>query len=406
MMLGNRMNFKQWNANYRLAAYLGVLTLLWLASGLAKHNKEEAKAALAEKSASKPAFTVQAEVYEFQIYQHRIKARGQTEANRMVAVMAEVDGKVNSTPAVEGSYVEEGAVLCMLESGDRLLRLEQAKALLEKAELDYQGALKLRDGGYQSKAQIASAKSDLALAEAGLKHRSLEIEKLSIKAPFSGVVEKREVEAGAFLQRGMPCATLVELSPLVVTAQISESDVMSIQPGATTEIRFGNGQTLAGRLRFVSHTSDPVTRTFRIEAELPNKERALKAGLTAEIAVPTLPVKAHLISPSLLALEDTGELGIRVLSDNNIVDNYIVEFVGDDPNGVWVTGLPDRVTLITVGQEYVSRGQKVNVVFNEEAPQLKGVEQERKASLGSISKEITLEENTEVLPKTASVEAE
>lgn len=361
------MNFKKWNANYRLAAYLGVLTLLWLASGLVRNIKMENAKELAESSANKPAFTVQAKTQNSQVYLHRIKARGKTEPNRAVDVMAEVDGRVSLTPATEGSLVKKGAALCVLESEDRLLRLEQAKAQLEKAKLDYEGALRLQNGGYQSKSQIATAKASLALAEAGLKHGTLEIEKLTIKAPFTGVVEKRAIEAGGFLQRGMPCATLVELSPIVVSAQVSESDVIKIKPGVDVEVVFGDELVRVGKLRFVAHTSDDYTRTFRIEAQLPNADLTLNAGMTADIIIPTYPITAHLISPSLLSLADSGDLGIRTLSTDNVVENNEVQFVGDDKNGVWITGLPDQVTLITVGQEYVSRGQKVNVVMKDSA---------------------------------------
>lgn len=360
------------NSNYRLALFLAVLTILWVASGYVRQNKLEKDAELAEQSKNASVFTVQAEYHRAREYQRGILARGKTEANRTVAVMAEIDGVVVSTPAAEGTWVEEGSVLCELDSEDRALKLAQAKASLEKAKLDYEGALKLKDGGYQSKSQIAAAKSSLVLAEAALKRATLELDRLTIDAPFSGIVERREAEAGDFLQRGQPCASLVELSPLVIAAQISEDEVMQLDRGAPATVHFVSGETLEGTLRFIAHTSDPLTRTFRIEVAVPNSNLVLKAGLTADITVATRSEVAHLISPSLLSLEDSGKIAVRILDDSEKVRSVTVNLIGDDKDGVWVTGLPENVLLITVGQEYVSEGQQVKVVINGEESSKEG----------------------------------
>ncbi|WNO10150.1 efflux RND transporter periplasmic adaptor subunit [Teredinibacter sp. KSP-S5-2] len=360
------------NSNYRLALFLSVLTVLWVASGYVRQNKLEKDAELAEQSKNASVFTVQAEYHHAREYQRGILARGKTEANRTVAVMAEIDGVVVSTPATEGTWVEEGSVLCELDSEDRALKLAQAKASLEKAKLDYQGALKLKDGGYQSKSQIAAAKSSLVLAEATLKRATLELDRLTIEAPFSGIIERREAEAGDFLQRGQPCASLVELSPLVVAAQISEDEVMQLDRGAQAKVHFISGETLDGTLRFIGHTSDPLTRTFRIEVVVPNADLVLKAGLTADITVATRSEVAHLISPSLLSLEDSGKIAVRILDESEKVRSVSVNLIGDDKDGVWVTGLPENVLLITVGQEYVSEGQQVKVVINGEESSKEG----------------------------------
>ena len=115
-----------------------------------------------------------------------------------------------------------------------------------------------------------------------------------------------------------------------------------------------------GLLSYVSKTADSKTRTFRIELEINNSNFEIKDGITAELFIPTKNVQAHLIPPSSLTLDSEGKIGIRHISPNNEVIFSDVEIIGDEKELIWVTGLPEEITLITIGQEFVIEGQKVN----------------------------------------------
>jgi multidrug efflux system membrane fusion protein len=73
-------------------------------------------------------------------------------------------------------------------------------------------------------------------------------------------------------------------------------------------------------------------------------------------------VEAHKISPAILALDERGQLGVRIVDQSRRVRFVPVKIIADGPDGVWVTGLPKQVTIITVGQDYVSEGDLVNPV--------------------------------------------
>jgi multidrug efflux system membrane fusion protein len=74
-------------------------------------------------------------------------------------------------------------------------------------------------------------------------------------------------------------------------------------------------------------------------------------------------VYAHKVSPALFTLNDAGDLGVRTIDDDNVVEFFKVVIVEDTNEGAWVTGLPDTVTLITVGQEFVLTGETVDPVY-------------------------------------------
>lgn len=356
------MIIKKWSANVQLAGGLALATCIWMASGLVSLD-DEANGSGDKEGNDKALFSVKVANVSAQSYQRPVKVRGRSEANRVIDVVSEVDGQIISTPAKEGSVVAEGDVLCRLSIEDREVKLEQSQALVNKAEIDYQGALKLKNGGYQSKSQIASAESDLARARAELKRNQLDLEKVNVRSPFTGVVEVRTAEVGTFVQRGTPCATLIELSPLVISGEVSEQDVSSLALDQSAAVTFINDAQVDGKVRYISSKANQKTRTFRIEIEIANADLEYVSGMSADVVVFSAPVDAHLINASLLSLEDDGVIGVRVVDDNNIVRFVEVEPIGDDDRGIWVEGLPDQASLITVGHGYVSNGQEVKVVI-------------------------------------------
>ncbi len=87
--------------------------------------------------------------------------------------------------------------------------------------------------------------------------------------------------------------------------------------------------------------------------------------MTAEAAIPVAAMTVHRLSPGVLTLDDDGAVGVRTVDPDNRVVFMPVSIAMQDAEGFWVTGLPETVTVITVGQEYVSDGQLVEPVPHE-----------------------------------------
>ncbi len=131
---------------------------------------------------------------------------------------------------------------------------------------------------------------------------------------------------------------------------------------------------MTGRIRYISPVADPSTRTFNVELEVPNPGGDLPAGVTAEMKLPGGRVLAYKVSPALLTLNDEGEIGLKVVDEYDRVEFFAVEMALSEPDGVWVTGLPETAKIITVGQGYVSPGQSVESVFAQPDTALAGTE--------------------------------
>ena len=75
--------------------------------------------------------------------------------------------------------------------------------------------------------------------------------------------------------------------------------------------------------------------------------------------------QAHLLPQSALTLDDNGALGVRTVDDNSKVVFFPTDIIRDTMKGVWLKGLPEKATVIVLGQEYVTDGVKVQQVFRE-----------------------------------------
>lgn len=348
------------------AVVIAVLTIVWLASGLLASGDDvtehpSLRDAAAAAPANAPPASVRARVIHAVALPERVRVRGRTENKRTVDVRAETGGRVVERRIERGDRVVRGDLLCRLAMEDRKARHRQAETAVEQARLEHEGSLRLRQRALQSETAIAQAKARLAAAEAQRAAVALDIERTRVLAPFGGVVEDVLLEVGDFVQPGAPCARVVDLDPMLLVGRVSEADVHRFDVGAAASGRLASGAVIGGAVSFIGRQADPGTRTYPVEVTLANADHALRSGLTAEFEVRFGEVLAHKVSPALLALDDAGRVGVRIVEPGELVAFARVDIVADTDDGVWVTGLPRRATVITVGHQYVVAGDRVTV---------------------------------------------
>lgn len=372
--------------SYVIAAAIFVLLALWVASGAFNRTDADTKSTANAAAASAPTAkadekpgeenkdkktipTVRVRTLTAEVRAHDIVVRGQTAALRKVQVRAETAGKVAAIRADKGVAVKEGQTICELNVDARTAMLAEARATMKQRELEYEASKKLQEKGFRSDTSVAGDLAQYQAAKAQVERMEKEFENTRLKAPFDGVVDDRMVDVGDYLSPGQPCATVIDQDPFLVVGSVSEKEVGKIKIGDPGWAQLVTGERADGAVRFVAKSADAATRTFRLELQVPNKDGALRDGVTAEIHVTTEKIEAHKISPAILALDDRGVVGVRTVDDKKRVRFVEVKIVGDADDGVWVSGLPKSVTIITVGQDYVTNGQEVNAV-----PEAKGTQ--------------------------------
>ena len=295
--------------------------------------------------------------------QSEVVMRGRTESARSVVVRSETAGVVAQTPAVEGSFVGRGAVLCRLSVDARQASVDQARATLRSRQLQQQAARELAQKGYRSQTQVLESQAGLDGATAGVRAAEIALSQVNIRAPFAGVFDKRDAEVGTYLAPGQPCGTVIELNPLLIVGDVPETEAGKLRVGAPATARLVDGQMITGRVRYVAREADAQTRTYRVEVTAANPRMDVRSGLSAEVRVGAGAAPTHLVPVSALVLDSGGRQGVRhVLADNRVAFAPIV-VAEETAEGVWVRGLSGQPRVITVGQSYVTDGQKVSVTL-------------------------------------------
>ena len=345
-----------------------------------------------EETAIKPVSVVAIKSSERTIPQ-AVAISGLTEANRQVEVRAETAGTVISEPLRKGASVEAGEILCKIDPGIRQVslagaeaalaearsrlpeaeaRVSEAESRLAEATLNLNAASSLAQGGFASESRVVAAEAAADAARAGVKAAQSQlksakagvqteeanvasvrkdIERLEIRAPFAGLLESDTAELGSLLQPGGHCATVIQLDPIKLVGFVVETDIDKIRTGSRAGARLATGLDIAGQVTFISRSADPRTRTFRIEATVPNPDLATR--------------RAHLVPQSALTLTDDGALGVRLVNDRLAASFFPVTVLRDSPDGVFVGGLDEVASVIVVGQEYVTDGVPVIPTYRE-----------------------------------------
>lgn len=352
------------NVSLVTAGIVAIALVLWLASSLiippAGKVDDSANAAAEEK---KELAKVRVRSITAEMMTRTVRVNGRTEANRSVDVRAEIEGQMAALLVQKGDRVTEGQVIARIEPQDRAARVRETKEKLTQTEIEYNAARKLQGKGYSSKVSLAQKRSALEAARAGLEKAQIELAKTEVKAPFAGIVNDQSIELGDYVRGGDMLFSIVDLDPLEVTGALTEKQVIDIREKQTAVATFLDGSTINGVVSYIAPQANPQTRTFRIEVSVPNEKMAIVAGLTMELSLPLPSASAHKVSPSILTLADDGRIGVKAVIDD-IVTFMPVQILADKTEFVWIGGLPKDITVITVGQEFVLDGQKVEPVLS------------------------------------------
>lgn len=295
-----------------------------------------------------------------------IIVNGKTAPARVVELSAETDGRVEHIGAARGADVNRSEVIVRLDQRDRSARLAQAEATVKQRQVEYEGRMRLKSESYVSEAQLQEAIALLEAAKTELTRARLDLDYMTIRAPFDGALQSRFVEIGDFVKVGDPIATFVDNRTMIVSANVSEFDARFVKPGQAAEARLATGETVRGTVRYVAPVADAATRTFVVELEVDNSDGMLRAGGSAELRIPAERVYAHRISPSLLTLDDAGNIGVKIVNDKGLVEFVVADVALSSSDGMWIAGLPKTATIITVGQGYVTAGSMVIAVAEDD----------------------------------------
>ncbi|MCX7310859.1 MAG: efflux RND transporter periplasmic adaptor subunit [Hyphomicrobiales bacterium] len=338
---------------------------LWILSGhLIPHESGESKAALriGETKAEK---RFRVAMIETNVVSHsrKLMLSGRTEADRKVVVFARTNGMLQELRVRRGAHVKKGDIIAILSDDAREAQVMQAKALFEQRTAELEAKRRLLATFAIAKLELNVLEAQHKAAEAALATAEAERERGIITAPWDGVItEVSEVGTSAFAFAGKEIAQIVGLDPMLAVVEVSERKVANVKVGDMAEVKLVSGPVRSGRIRYVSKSAVPATRTYRVEVELPNADNVIPDGITAEVIIPLQPLPATRVPRSALVVSSSGDIGVRTVDAESKVGFVSATIVEDDQKFMWLTGLPDGARVIVQGQDFVREGNLVEPV--------------------------------------------
>ncbi len=288
------------------------------------------------------------------------QAEGQALPDRDSALRAETTGDVAEVFVEKGQNVSRGDMIARISVKRAEADLSRATEDLNRAREDLADTQALFERGVATADRVSQDQAMVDSAENQVIAAQDAVDNAMILAPFDGRIETLDLDPGEFVSAGTEIGRIVDNTPLTVSIQVPQQSLNAIQDGQPATVAFITGEVREGVVSFVGTSAAAETRTFLTEIEVPNEDGAIPAGISAEISIPTGDVVAHFLSPSIVSLDTDGRLGVKTVDADNVVAFFPIDVVSAQIDGVWVTGLPETVDIVTVGQGFVSEGEVVS----------------------------------------------
>jgi len=363
------------------------------------HGEDRAAAANnAQKAAARNAIRVTiapVEKADFPVY---LTGLGTVQAFNTVVVRSRVDGQIDKIAFKEGQLVNQGDLLCEIDSRPYQATLDQAKAKKEQDEanlantnLDLQRFIKL--GEFATRQQLDTQRStvqqltaQIAADAAAIANAQTQLDYTSIKAPISGIVGLRLVDVGnivnAATQTGIVTITQIEPIAVIFTAPEEQlpyiNEAQAIAPLKVIAITTDGKKPLAeGTLAVVNNQVDSTSGTIRLKAVFENKDHALWPGQSVSTRLLVQTLKGATVVPDDAIQHGTEGLYAFIVNQDSKAELRKVKVSQSiDGRSVVETGLSPGQQVITTGQYKVQPGTLVSTAMASSDPAQPKVRQE------------------------------
>ena len=216
-----------------------------------------------------------------------IEALGTLEPTEQVDLSLNASDRITALYFDDGERVRQGKTLLSLAQREQLALVESAEADVEEAARQLERVSRLAVAEAVSQSELDSAQRDLDSAEANLRALQSRQKDRVLVAPFDGVLGFRRVSVGSFVRPGDVIATLIDDSEMNLDFDVPSIFTRSIQPGTAIVAETDDlpGEKFSGAIETLDNRIDPITRSIRARASIPNPEQLLRSGMFMRVTV-------------------------------------------------------------------------------------------------------------------------
>jgi membrane fusion protein, multidrug efflux system len=301
-----------------------------------------------------PPSSVFAEPVREQTFASRVEAIGTLEPNERADLTLTASDRVTAVYFQDGDRVKKGKTLLSLAQREQLALVESAEADLAQANQDLARIEPLAKQGAVSTSELDLARRNVNAAAAQLRAVQSRQNDRVLVAPFDGVLGFRRVSVGSLVRPGDVVATLVDDSVMRLEFAVPSNFLRVLRPGLEIEASTSDlpGQVFTGTVDSIDNMIDPVTRSVRVRANVPNPSGILKSGMFMAVGLQAEPRRA--LSVPEVALQPRGPETFVWIADTSGAQT-VARRVKIEP-GLRHNGRVEIIAGLSEGQMVITEG--------------------------------------------------
>jgi membrane fusion protein (multidrug efflux system) len=290
-----------------------------------------------------------------------VEALGTARANEAVEVTSKAANTVIAVRFEEGQLVRRGQLLIEFDGAQARADLAAAEAALAESRSAYARSKDLFAQQALSQAQLETIEATLLANQARVAAAQARVADTQIRAPFDGRVGLRRVSVGALVSPGTVITTLDDTRTMKVDFDVPEVFLAVLSPGLAITARSAAyaGEQFGGEVESVDSRVDPVTRSIKVRARMPNPDGRLRPGMFMTVRVTREPLPG-LVVPEQALVPERGRTFVFVLAQDRIARREVA--IGRRmPGEVEITsGVAAGERVVTEGTQKVRDGSSAH----------------------------------------------
>jgi membrane fusion protein, multidrug efflux system len=293
-----------------------------------------------------------------------LQLTGYMEAYSEVDIAAEAQGTITSLNAALGQEKSKGSIIATIDDKLKQLAVQTAGISVAKLKKDLERYNNLYTGGTVTEQQLNEAQNLYDNAEIQLEQAEKQLSDATIKSPISGIITRKQVEEGEYINIGSPIVTIVDISRLRIKLNVSEANVYQLKLNdkaiITTDVY--RGVTFEGNISFISSQGDD-SHNYPVEIVISNNSKyPLRSGTFANVKIKLPETGSALYIPRESLLGSITEAQVYVAENNKAILKNIVVGNGNDKYLKIISGLKEGEEVIVNGQINLSENKAIKIV--------------------------------------------
>ncbi len=286
------------------------------------------------------------------------------EPEQQVTMLSETQGVVDRILVDEGNHVREGQVIAQLSNREKSVALEKATIRLENAKQEMDRKQRSWDQKLISQSDFDKAKYDMDVAQSERNTALVDLDRSTIRAPFTGIVTERFIEKGQNINPQSQLFTILDADPLEAKIYLPEKEILGLQDKQSAELTLNSQKDVVfnGIIKQINPSVDSKTGTVKVTIEITKAPAQVRPGSFVDVKLVTQRHDNALLVPKKALIDEAGSKYVFMINGNTAARRNIQIGFMDDQFAEVISGIKAGESVVIAGQGSLHDGSKTETV--------------------------------------------